>query len=69
MIKSKIATSFMMIGLIGLVMSCSHIEQLDHDKPVKPLPKVTDMAMVERIRHTNKVWFPVEKQVIEIATD
>ena len=64
--KSKLATTFIMIGLIGLVMSCSRLEQIDHDTPIKPLPKVTDMAMVERIRHMNKNWYPVEIKEIAI---
>lgn len=62
--KSKLAATLI---LIGLVMACGHLEQLDHDNAVKPLPKAIDPEMVERIRHTNKAWYPVD--IKEIATN
>ena len=67
--SSKLACSFMLIGLIGLMISCSAVEQLDHDKPVQPLPRVIDKAMVDRIRNTNKLWYSVDKKLIELATE
>ena len=54
------AYALMLIGLIGLMMSCGAVEQLDHSAPVKPLARVVDQDMVDRIRHTNKAWYPVQ---------
>ncbi len=60
--SSKFGSFLVMLGFIGLLASCGAMQHLDYDKPVKPLPKVIDMAMVERIRHMNKQWYPVENK-------
>lgn len=68
--KTKLAYSFMLIGLIGLMMSCSAVEQLDHDDPIKPLPKVIDAEMAERLRHTNSLyWNHGSRPINEIAIE
>lgn len=64
--SAKFGSFLVILGFIGLLASCGAMQQLDHDTPVKPLPKVMDMAMVDRIRHKNKVWFPVEIKEIAI---
>ncbi|MBL4800206.1 MAG: hypothetical protein JKY50_22650 [Oleispira sp.] len=64
--SARFGAALVILGFIGLVASCGSMEQLDYDKPVKPLPKVIDMAMVERIRHKNKIWYPVEIKEIAI---
>ena len=50
---NRLGEALMLIGLIGLMMSCSAVEQIEHDDPVKPLPRVFDTAVVDSIRNTN----------------
>lgn len=61
MVKSKLVTTLMMIGLIGLMMSCSHVEQVDHEKPVKPMPKESVSQIAYRLKHTNKPWYKAKQ--------
>ena len=62
MVKPRMDVICILGGLALLVSSCGTLEQLDYDKPVKPLPKAIDMAMVDRIRHMNKQWYPVDNK-------
>ena len=64
--SAKFGSFLVILGLIGLLASCGAMQQLDYYDEIKPLPKVIDMAMVERIRHKNKVWYPVEIKEIAI---
>lgn len=54
--SAKPGTCLVMALCIGLA-SCGVMEQFDHDNQVKPLPKVIDQAMADRLRHVNKQWY------------
>ena len=58
--NTQFGSILIMAGLVLLIASCSAVNQLDHDNPVKPLAKPISMEMVKRIRNSNKVWYPVE---------
>ncbi|PCI53641.1 MAG: hypothetical protein COB36_11960 [Alphaproteobacteria bacterium] len=60
--SARFGSFLVILGFIGLVASCGSMEQLDFERPVKPLPKVIDMAMVDRIRRMNKNWYPVDNK-------
>ncbi len=69
MIKAQILPSVLLMVLIVLIVSCSAVEQRDHDDPIKPHPRVIDTAVVESIKHTNKQWYAAVQPIKESATE
>ena len=65
----KFGEVLILIGLIGLMMSCSAVEQIDHDDPVRPLPRVIDTAVVNRLKHTNSPYWNHAAREIQQITD
>ena len=58
-VMGKFSVTLMFIGLIGLMMSCSHVEMMDHEDPVKPKAKEIDTQMANRLKHVNRMWYSI----------